>query len=88
MVERAVSGERLRITRLLVQALIPTIEKQLNALLEADEGMYRISILMHEPKNFSYGELRQEAARRKFFQIFFAERFKSENLAAANQGRV
>lgn len=68
MVERAVSGERLRITRLLVQALIPTIEKQLKALLEADEGMYRISTLMHEPKNFSYGELRQEAARRQFFQ--------------------
>ena len=71
MVGRVVSGERRRITRLLALALTPAIEKQLKALLEADEGMYRISILKHEPKDFSYGELRQEVARRKFFQPLY-----------------
>jgi len=68
MVGRTVSGERLRITRLLDRALTRAVEHQLKALLEADEGMYRISILKHEPKDFSYGELRQEVERGKFFQ--------------------
>jgi hypothetical protein len=71
MVGQAVSGERLRITRLLGRALTPEVERQLEALLDADEGMYRISLLKHEPKDFSYGELRQEVERRKFFQPLF-----------------
>jgi hypothetical protein len=71
MVGQAVSGERLRITRLLDRALTPEVERQLEALLDADEGMYRISLLKHEPKDFSYGELRQEVERRKFFQPLF-----------------
>jgi hypothetical protein len=72
MVGRIVSGERLRITLLLDRALTPEVERQLEALLEADEGMYRISLLKHEPKDFSYGELRQEVERGKFFQPLFA----------------
>ena len=71
MVGRIVSGERQRIILLLGQALTPTANKQLGALLQADEGMYRISILKHEPKDFSYGELRHEVERRKFFQPLY-----------------
>jgi hypothetical protein len=71
MVGQAVSGELLRITRLLGLALTPEVERQLEALLEADEGMYRISLLKHEPKDFSYGELRQEVGRRKFFEQLY-----------------
>lgn len=52
---------------LLAQALTPAVEQQLKALLQADEGLYRISLLKHEPKDFSYSELRQEVGRRKFF---------------------
>jgi hypothetical protein len=33
--------------------------------------MYRISLLKHEPKDFSYGELRQEVTRRKFFEQLY-----------------
>jgi TnpA family transposase len=47
------------------------VEQQLEALLRADEGMYRISLLKHEPKDFSYGELRQEVERRTFFQQLY-----------------
>ncbi|HTF64356.1 MAG TPA: hypothetical protein VK638_16860, partial [Edaphobacter sp.] len=36
-----------------------------------DEGMYRISLLKHEPKDFSYGELREEVERRKFFEQLY-----------------
>src|ERR1022692_664634 len=71
MIGQTVAGELLRITRLLGQALKPEVERQLEALLEADEGMYRISLLKHEPKDFSYGELRQEIERRKFLQPLF-----------------
>jgi TnpA family transposase len=71
MIGRTVAGELLRITGLLGQALKPEVERQLEALLEADEGMYRISLLKHEPKDFSYGELRQEIERRKSFQQLF-----------------
>jgi hypothetical protein len=56
------------LNRLLGRAPTPTVDRQLEALLEADEGMYQISLLKHEPKDFSYGELRQEVARRKFFE--------------------
>jgi hypothetical protein len=71
MVGRTVTSERLRVTSLLGQALTPEIERRLEELLEADQGMYRISVLKHEPKDFSYRELRQESERRKFFQPLF-----------------
>ena len=63
---RTVSGERQRIIRLLGQALTPAVEQQLEALLQADEGMYRISILKHEPKDFSYAV----APRGRAAQVF------------------
>ncbi|WP_333879358.1 DUF4158 domain-containing protein [Methylobacter sp.] len=68
MVSRVATGERRRITGLLEKAMTPDVDKQLEALLESEEGMYRISLLKHEPKDFSYRELRQEVDRRKFFQ--------------------
>ncbi|MBS3962875.1 MAG: Tn3 family transposase [Methylomonas sp.] len=71
MVSRVVTGERRRITSLLVKAMTPDVDKQLEALLESEEGMYRISLLKHEPKDFSYRELRQEVDRRKFFQPLY-----------------
>ncbi len=71
MVSRVVAGERQRVTRLLDQALTPTIQGQLDALLGADERMYRISILKREPKNFCHKELRQEVGRRKTFQALY-----------------
>ena len=50
---------------MLGQAMRPAIEQQLAALLQAGEGMYLISELKHEPKDFSYKALRQEAAQRR-----------------------
>lgn len=68
MIGRVVVNERTRITMMLSQSMTPEVEKQLKILLQADEGMYRISVLKHEPKDFSYKELRHEVERRKFFQ--------------------
>lgn len=72
MVGGAVTRERNRITQLLGHALTPTMAPQLDALLEADEQVYRISTLKREAKDFSYKELRQEVARRQYFQPLYA----------------
>jgi hypothetical protein len=58
-------------TEMLGRAMTPTIEQRLAALLKADEGLYLISELKHEPKDFSYKALRQKAARRKVFQPLY-----------------
>jgi len=71
LVSRVVTKERQRITHLLGQAITPDIEKRLQALLESDEGLYQLTILKHEPKDFSHKELRQEGERRRFFQPLY-----------------
>lgn len=68
IVGRVVSGERNRITGLLNDALTPEIRQRLESLLKADEETYSISALKREPKDFTYGELRREVARREFFE--------------------
>ena len=40
----------------------------MTALLQAEEGMYRISVFKQEPRDFSYNQLRREVERRKVFQ--------------------
>jgi TnpA family transposase len=67
MVGRAVTNERNRITGVLTQSLTQAAKEQLDALLEADEQLYRISALKREARDFSYKELKQEVERRKFF---------------------
>lgn len=81
MVGRVVAAERSRITALLEQAMTPAVREQLAALLQADESIYKISALKHEPRDFSYKELRREVERRKFFQPLHA--FAQGFLAAA-----
>jgi hypothetical protein len=77
MIGRVVTGERTRITKLLTKAITPTVESQLNTLLQAEESVYGISLLKHEPKDFSYKQLRREVDRRKYFQPLheFAQTF-------------
>ena len=68
MVGRVVTYERNRVADLLALALTPAVKQALDALLQADEQMYRISALKREPKDFSHKELKREVERRKFFQ--------------------
>ena len=67
-----VTNERSRLANLLEQMLTPDIRVQLDTLLLADESMYRISALKHEPNDFSYKALKQEVERRQFFQPLHA----------------
>lgn len=68
MVGRAAAWERERLTGLLNQALTPAVTQRLDDLLQAKEGVYRISALKREPRDFSYQALRQEVARRQVFR--------------------
>lgn len=76
-----VTNERTRLAGLLEQALTPGMRSQLDVLLQADESMYRISALKHEPNDFSYKALKQEVERRQLFQPLHA--FAQQFLAAA-----
>jgi TnpA family transposase len=82
LVGRTVTEERQRLTQLLDQALTSTVTQRLDDLLQAKEGVYRISTLKQEPRDFSYQALRQEVMRRQVFQPLheFAQTF----LAAAD----
>ena len=72
MIGRVLAGERKRLTCLLGHAITPVVAQQCDALLEADDRLDRLSTLKHEPKDFSYKELRREVARRQFFQPLYA----------------
>jgi len=77
MIGRVVAAERQRVSALLERALTKSVAQQLDAMLEADDAMYQITLLKHEPKDFSYKELQQESERRTFFAPLyaFAQRF-------------
>ena len=77
MIGRVVAYERTRIARLLSTCMTSLIDQQLAALLRAESGVFRVSALKHEAKDFSYKELRHEVARRQFFQPLheFAKQF-------------
>jgi len=77
MVGRVVAAERQRVSALLERTLTKSITQQLDAMLEADDSMYQVTILKREPKDLSYTELQQESERRTFFAPLyaFAQRF-------------
>jgi Domain of unknown function (DUF4158) len=77
MVGRLVAAERQRVSALLERALTKSIAQQLDAMLEADDSLYQVTLLKREPKDFSYKELLQESDRRTFFAPLyaFAQRF-------------
>jgi hypothetical protein len=73
MVGRVITGELSRVTQLLETALTPDLRQCIDALLEAEEGLYRIRTVKirtvkREPRDFSYKQLHQEVGRRKVFE--------------------
>jgi TnpA family transposase len=89
MIGRVVTGERQRITALLGDALTEDIASQIDALLQADESMYRITLLKREPKDFTWRELREEVARRQSFAPLhaFARDFLDTTGISTESGR-
>lgn len=68
MVGRVITSELGRVTQLLETALTPDLRQGIDALLEAEEGLYRIRTIKREPRDFSYKQLHQEVGRRKVFE--------------------
>lgn len=89
LVGRAVMHERNRITALLEGALSPEAREKIDALLQSDEQVYRISALKHEARDFSYKELRQEVERRNVFEPIhtFAKTFLETAGLSAESGK-
>jgi TnpA family transposase len=77
IVGEVVAGERTRLTERLKKALTPAASINLDALLQADGFMYRISILKQDLNDFSYKALKEEVGRRQSFQPLhtFAQKF-------------
>jgi len=77
VVGEAVAGERNRLTDLLKKALTPAARRDLDALLQADGFMYRISLLKQDLNDFSYKALKEEVGRRQSFKPLhiFAQKF-------------
>ncbi len=63
IVSRALAAERQRITTLIDRALDPVTRAALDALYVNREGVYAITALKHEPKDFSLKELKHEITR-------------------------
>ncbi len=63
IVSRALAAERQRMTTLIDRTLDPVTRAALDALYVNREGVYAITALKHEPKDFSLKELKQEIAR-------------------------
>ncbi len=63
IVSRALAAERQRLTTLIDRALDPVTRAALDALYVNREGVYAITALKHEPKDFSLKELKQEITR-------------------------
>lgn len=89
MIGRVVTGERQRMTALLGEALTPDIAQQIDALLQADESTYQITLLKREPRDFTWRELREEVARRQSFAPLheFARSFLDNAGISTESGR-
>ncbi len=72
LISRCVNGERKRVTQKLDVALTPEVTLALDQLLQADDGMYRISSMKHEPRDFGNKQLRLESNRGLIFRPLHA----------------
>jgi TnpA family transposase len=63
IVGKALTAEQTRLTDLLRAALSSAERAVLDGLFAPSDGLYAITRLKHEPKDFSFGEMRREIAR-------------------------
>jgi TnpA family transposase len=63
MVGRALTFEQNRLSDILKEQLTPSDRQTLNALLEDQSGLYHITLLKRDPRDFSATEIKREIAR-------------------------
>jgi hypothetical protein len=61
---RAMTGERNRLEQAVLEGIPEPERVRLDTLLTAEESLYHLTLLKHEPKDFSHQEVQKEVARR------------------------
>ena len=69
IVSQALANERARLTAILEEQLDKATLKELDALYVERDGMYAVTPLKRDPKDFSLGEMKREVARIKSLEI-------------------
>ena len=64
VVGRAMTGERNRLEKAVLEGIPESERIQLDSLLTAEESLYQLTLLKHEPKDFSYQEVQKEVEKR------------------------
>src|SRR3954453_9476874 len=64
VIGRAITGEQKRLEHAVVQGIPEEQRLRLDALLTAEENFYQLTLLKHEPKDFSYQEAQKEVGKR------------------------
>jgi hypothetical protein len=65
VVGKAITGERKRLEQAVVDGIPEEQRVHLDNLLTAEEGLHQLTLLKHEPKDFSYQEIQREIDRRE-----------------------
>src|SRR5713101_2771597 len=58
------TNERKRLERAVLEGIPEEQREQLDNLLTAEESLYQLTLLKHEPKDFSYQEVQKEVGKR------------------------
>jgi Domain of unknown function (DUF4158) len=64
IVGKAMTGERSRLEKAVLEGIPEPERVQLDNLLTAEESLYQLTLLKHEPKDFSYQEVQNEVEKR------------------------
>lgn len=64
VIGRAMTGERRRLEQAVIAGIPEAKRKQLDNLLTAEESLYQLTLLKHEPKDFSHQEVQKEVGKR------------------------
>lgn len=65
IIGKALTDEKGRLVKILLQNLSPEMKEELNKLLSAEKSLHELTILKKEPKDFSNKEITQEVEKRE-----------------------
>jgi|SRR5659263_35389 len=71
VIGRAMTDERKRLEQAVINGIPEEQRIQLDNLLTVEESLYQLTLLKHEPKDFSYQEIQREVSKRKtLFELY------------------
>lgn len=71
VIGKAMTNERKRLEQAVIDGIPEEQRAQLDHLLTAEESLYQLTLLKHEPKDFSYQEIQREVSKREtLFKLY------------------